>query len=116
MEIFLLRHGTALPVEEDPKKGLSSRGKSEVLAMAKFCKEKECINFDCILSSPKKRALETATIFADTIGFNPDDILIREELLSLSPPEEVYDMLKKEYLQYQKILIVAHLPLLSYLA
>jgi len=63
MAIFLVQHGKSLSKDVDPERGLSSEGISEVEKIAKVARGYE-VNIACIIHSGKKRAQQTAEIFA----------------------------------------------------
>ena len=108
MEIYLMQHGSALPKEQDPEEGLSPDGKESIHASGKALK-KMGIFFDVILSSPKKRSKQTASIVAEEVGFPPDKIIQTEKVKALTPPEETLAIVA-EYSGNRKILIAGHLP------
>ena len=108
MEIYLMQHGSALPKEQDPEEGLSPDGKAKIHASGKALK-KMGITFDVILSSPKKRSKQTASIVAEEVGFPPDKIIETEKVKAMTHPEETLTILA-EYSGNQRILIAGHLP------
>jgi len=108
MEIYLMQHGSALPKEQDPEEGLSPDGKARIHASGKALK-KMGITFDVILSSPKKRSKQTASIVAEEVGFPPDKIMETEKVKAMTHPEETIKTLAK-YAGNQRILIAGHLP------
>lgn len=63
MSLFLVQHGDNLPKETDPKKGLSDEGRETVERIAALA-----VNYGLMVSairhSGKKRAMQTAEIFA----------------------------------------------------
>lgn len=100
-KIILVRHGKA----EDPdleisdyERSLTVKGKkiSRVMAQRLLEKEREHV---VLITSPAFRALETAIIFAETFGIEPENIILRNmmyykmnfqylpELLSLAKEE-----------------------------
>ncbi len=87
MEIYLMQHGSALPKEQDPEEGLSPDGEARIHASGKALK-KMGIKFDAILSSPKKRSKQTASIVAEEIGFPTEKIVATEKVKAMTPPEE----------------------------
>jgi len=87
MEIYLMQHGSALPKEQDPEQGLGPDGKVEIHASGKALK-KMGVSFDVILSSPKKRSKQTASIVAEEVGFPPDKIVEADKVKAMTPPEE----------------------------
>jgi len=108
MEIYLMQHGSALPKEQDPEEGLSPDGKARIHASGKALK-KMGITFDVILSSPKKRSKQTASIVAEEVGFPPEKIVETEKVKAMTHPEETLTILAK-YSGNQGILIAGHLP------
>ena len=108
MEIYLMQHGSALPKEQDPDEGLSPGGEARIHASGKALK-KMGISFDVILSSPKKRSKQTASIVAKEVEFPPEKIMETEKVKAMTPPEETIKALA-EYAGNQRILIAGHLP------
>jgi len=108
MEIYLMQHGSALPEEQDPEEGLSPDGKARIHTSGKALK-KMGINFDVILSSPKKRSKQTASIVAEGVGFPIDKIIETEKVKALTHPEETLTIVA-EYSGNRRILIAGHLP------
>ncbi|MBU3914880.1 phosphohistidine phosphatase SixA [bacterium] len=85
MAIYLVQHGAALSKDKDPEKGLSPEGISNVKRIAGVA-EGYKVKVSVINHSGKKRALQTANIFADHLtperktvehsGLNPlDDVV-----------------------------------------
>lgn len=106
MNIFLVRHGKYTPAHIDATEGLSEEGKREVLNLRQQL-DKEGIRFDQVLTSPKKRAKETAELLRGTAPLL--------EIATLKPntmPEEAYHAIP----QTGNVLVVSHLPLLQSLA
>src|SRR5262245_21214499 len=66
MHAYLVQHGKAKPVEEDPARGLSDEGRDEVMRIAEFLSELR-ITISLIHHSGKLRAEETAHILAASI-------------------------------------------------
>ena len=108
MEIYLMQHGHALPEEQDPEEGLSPDGKAGIHTSGKALK-KMGITFDVILSSPKKRSKQTASIVAEEVGFPLDRIIQTDKVKAMTQPEETIKTLA-EYAGNQSILIAGHLP------
>jgi len=105
MRAYLVQHGKAKSVEEDPSRGLSDQGREEVTRVGEFL-EGLRISVSLIQHSGKARAEETAHILASymrvaagpshTDGLNPKD-----------EPWMVANFLK---VYTDDILIVGHLP------
>ena len=114
MEIYLMQHGPALTKEQDPEEGLSPDGMARIHASGKALK-KMGISFDVILSSPKKRSKQTASIVAEEVGFPSDKIIQTEKVKALTPPEETLAIVAEHYGK-QRILIAGHLPSVAEIA
>jgi phosphohistidine phosphatase len=69
--IYLLRHAHAGdPARwsgDDAERPLSARGREQARRLGRFLAER-ALMFDTIVSSPKKRARQTAELFADAFG------------------------------------------------
>jgi phosphohistidine phosphatase len=65
--LYLVQHGKALPAEVDPERGLTDEGRNEVERIANVAKGYR-VKVNAIIHSGKKRALQTAKIFSDTLG------------------------------------------------
>lgn len=85
MALYLVQHGKSLSEDVDPEKGLSEEGIEEVKRIAAVAKKYK-IHVECIRHSGKKRARQTAEIFASALepslgvqgisGLNPlDDVV-----------------------------------------
>jgi phosphohistidine phosphatase len=114
MELFILRHGEAgkklSSTVGDHARPLTSTGKAEVLEEAKALK-RIGVKFDLIISSPLKRAYETASIVAG-IYKAKNKLKVWDELAPEGRKTDVYkkiSQLKEE----QFILLVGHEPQLG---
>ncbi|MFO7760553.1 MAG: phosphohistidine phosphatase SixA [Thermodesulfobacteriota bacterium] len=107
MALYLVQHGKALSKEIDPEKGLSDEGKVEVRHIAEVaCRY--CVRPAKIRHSGKKRAHQTADIFASVLepsggvqkmaGINALD-----NPMALAPDLQSGD----------NIMLVSHLPFLE---
>ncbi len=67
MALYLVQHGKSLPKDADPEKGLSEEGRQEVALIADMA-AKAGISVSAILHSGKKRAAQTAEIFAAALS------------------------------------------------
>lgn len=113
MQIYLLRHGIA----EDPTAGmadadraLTPEGKKKVRAIARLAAIAE-VKPALVLSSPYKRAIATARIAADQLGYG-EEPLTTKALLPQSSPEAVWDEIRA-HKDAASILLVGHEPLFS---
>lgn len=91
MELILIRHGEASPIEFDPTGAdpdLSELGRAQAAAMADYLASEQ---IDALWSSPMKRAWQTAEALSATIGVAPkaDDRLAEfdRDDTSYTPPD-----------------------------
>lgn len=110
MALFLVQHGKSLPKEIDPEQGLSDEGRAETEKIASAARERG-VRIARILQSGKKRAAQTAQIFAAVLqpsggvqkgdGLNPlDDVAAAAEKIDASAD----------------LMLVGHLPFMERLA
>ncbi|MFH1196257.1 MAG: histidine phosphatase family protein [bacterium] len=81
-KLFLVRHAKSSwdePGLSDLERPLNKRGKKDAPFMADLVKNSGQ-HFDQIISSPALRAITTAMIFAEALGFNKKDIIKKESL------------------------------------
>ena len=113
MRLFLLRHVEAQSpeeVERDEERAITSRGENR---LRKACRGLRRLDIfpDRILSSPFKRAIQTAEVAADELGF-PGEIEAVEELSPESDPAELMGVLRT-FAGVGQVLIVGHQPFLG---
>lgn len=108
MQVYLMQHGPALPKDQDPEEGLSPEGRERVRASGLALK-KMGVCLDMILSSPKKRSRETASIVAREVGVSPEKIVETAQVKAMTPAEETVRALA-ELAGAQSVLIAGHLP------
>ena len=80
--LYLVRHAKSSwdnPNQGDFDRPLNRRGEKAAPFMAKLMQQKS-VNPDLILSSPANRALTTAEIFCETLGYPPEKIEQRIEI------------------------------------
>lgn len=107
---FFVRHGESTANINKVSAGwtdvpLTDNGRQQAIELANYIKKSGQV-FDVILSSPLSRALDTAHIIADTIGYRKSKIIIIEELkekcagnLELGPIENVYNKTEEEFIK-----------------
>jgi len=116
MQIYVMRHGQAFTSgSPDALRGLTEQGKLEATVMTKWLKNKN-INIEQVLISPFIRAQETAKKVAD--GF--DDTVVATTLDFITPSgsaQMLHDYIDGVCVsdKIQSLLIVSHMPLVSYL-
>lgn len=114
MKLYLMQHALAYPAEEKLERPLNPTGINQAKAAAKGVRRLG-LSFDLIITSPKRRAQQTAALIAERIRYPYSDILSSEAMLPSSPPQELLDLLQKEATD-SHILIVGHMPHLASLA
>jgi phosphohistidine phosphatase len=108
MTLFLVQHGEAKPETEDPERSLTDRGAETAEQMADWA-ARMGIKVDQIRHSGKRRAEQTATIFANHL--NPSRGVIAVQ--GLTPLDSVNSIAASLQDQQDSIMLVGHLPLLS---
>jgi len=87
--LFLVRHAKSSrddPSLPDRKRPLDDRGRQDAPAMGKRL-GKRGVKSDLLASSPALRALTTAQLIADEIGYRRQDIVVDERLYASSPDD-----------------------------
>lgn len=107
MSYYLARHGKAYSIEEDPTRGLTDKGVKKTHKIAKLLAKKS-LNISMIVHSGKKRAEQTALIFAKTLGLEN-----KVEVVDGILPND--DVKKFSLVLPENTLIVGHLPFLEML-
>jgi phosphohistidine phosphatase len=114
MEIYLMQHGPSFSRDMDPEESLTPDGEA-MIAMAGRGLKRIGLRFDVIVCSTKKRALQTARIVAEQLGFEPEKILQTDFLKPMAAPEESIRLLK-QYEGVKAVLVAGHLPSLAEIA
>lgn len=114
--LFILRHAKSSWAETDKAdkdRALKTKGISDIVNTARAFAPK-VQGLDLIITSSANRAVHTAILFAETIGFPHDKIRI-EPLVYQADERELVDMIKSFPDQYNSIMVVGHNPTLTYL-
>ena len=113
MQIYLLRHGIAEDAAAgmaDADRALTPEGKKKVRDIARAAAAAK-VKPGLVLTSPYKRALATARIAAEELGY-ADDPLTTKALLPQSSPQAAWDEIRL-HKDVKSILLVGHEPLFS---
>lgn len=114
MDLFILRHGEAgqrvSAGRGDFQRSLTTAGQNEVSDIAKSLKELGT-KFDVVITSPLKRAHQTAAIVAKTLKMQKK----MQDWAELSPEGNRLDLYNKlsQLKQQSSVLVVGHEPYLS---
>lgn len=106
--LFVLRHAKSSKDDSsliDYDRPLNARGLKTAPLMGRLAKQKE-FSFDAVLSSPARRAKQTAELFSKEAHFKGQIDFIK----SFYPgdPETYIDVLSQQNNEYKNILIVGH--------
>ena len=107
MALYLVQHGKSLLKEQDPEKGLSEQGLSDVEGIAEVARA-YAVKVTRIQHSGKKRAYQTADIFATNL--NPEGGVL--ETSGLKPMDDVSDI-ANTIDSRDNIMLVGHLPFME---
>ena len=115
-KLYLIRHGEAESKRTRPDidRNLDDIGRKEVALTAHEMLKKH-INPSLILSSNAARAMETARIFAEVIGYKPADIVIEPDIY-YTDANTLLEVLHRQNDKYDSILLAGHNPSISQLA
>jgi phosphohistidine phosphatase len=114
LDLFILRHGEAgqrvSAGRGDFQRSLTTAGQNEVSDIAKSLKELGT-KFDVVITSPLKRAHQTAAIVAKTLKMEKK----MQDWAELSPEGNRLDLYNKlsQLKQQSSVLVVGHEPYLS---
>jgi phosphohistidine phosphatase len=116
MRLYLLRHGIAEQAKvggSDEDRALTSEGRRKLRRVLKLARKAEVCP-ELILSSPLKRAYETAQLAKEILG-NEEKIITTEVLGPSSSPEDVWQEVRA-HREIESLLLVGHNPLFATLA
>jgi phosphohistidine phosphatase len=116
MMLSLLRHGIAVqggsPEEgNDSERPLTAKGERRVQQIAEGMSELG-LEYDLILSSPYRRAQQTAERVAEILG-TPSSVQLSDLLTPAASARQLITMLRNKHRDLQHILLVGHEPCLS---
>lgn len=113
MQIYLLRHGIAEDSTPDSERALTAEGKEKLKRVLTRARTAD-VAPSLILSSPYRRALETADIAVEVLGYQGKVVKTRA-LLPEASPFDTWEEIRKDPSE-SSILLASHEPLMSSLA
>ena len=115
--VVIVRHAKSVPYgyDDDFNRKLTDRGKADATLLSSKLLEQK-IYPDLIISSPAKRALKTARIYAEILKYPESKIFIEEELYEGVTTQEFIDILSNLDAKVQTVFIFGHNPTVQYLA
>ena len=108
MKLYLVRHGEAMTVGEDPVRPLTAQGRREVERVAGLA-QRAGIEVSQIRHSGKRRAEETAEILGAFLQPAGGSVAMP----GLAPNDDVHAVAKLLKAENQPLMVVGHLPFLE---
>ena len=105
MMLYLMRHGEAASVQDDPEQGLTTEGKNQIEKLAQRLSD-EGLKFSDVFHSEKTRARQTAEIMRDFIA--PD--IKTTTHLHIKPNDDPALIISEINHFTENTLITSHLP------
>jgi phosphohistidine phosphatase len=115
--LFLVRHAKSSrddPSLADRERPLNDRGMREAPAMGQRLARRD-VKPDLLVSSPARRALTTAQLFADALGCDRDGIVLADRLYA-SSPDELLAVIRALDDGLDRVMLFGHNPEFSELA
>ena len=115
--IVIVRHGKAVPYgyDKDFKRDLRDRGKNDAKLISEEL-NKRGISPDEMVSSPAKRAIKTAQIFAESLDFKPKKIRKVKEIYDGQTTGEFTEMVRQLPAEASTAFFFGHNPGFYYFA
>ncbi len=114
VNIYILRHASAGTRRENPlidvKRPLDKEGKQQCLLVGNYLNALN-VHFDVVVSSPLKRALQTASLVGTETGY--DAKIMISEALSPGATVAAFEKLVADIGAHENVLIVGHNPNLA---
>ena len=116
MNFFILRHGlaaepTPAKLAKDSDRPLTPKGERKLRKIARAMQALD-LSFDCILSSPYRRARQTAEIVAECLGLSRF-VDFSDILAPAGNPRKLLEQVQQRDPVPDNVLIVGHEPYLS---
>jgi phosphohistidine phosphatase len=111
MNLYILRHASAGVRRASPtvdvKRPLDKEGKEQCLLVARYLNALK-VQFDLIVSSPLKRALQTASLVGTEVAY--DSKIQITDVVSPSGKVAAFQTLVNTLNEYENVLVVGHNP------
>lgn len=115
--LFLVRHAKSSrddPSLPDRERPLDDRGKRDAPKMGERLAKRD-VKLDLLVSSPALRALTTAHLIADEIGYKRKDIVVDDRLYA-SSPDDLLAVIRALDNKLDRVMLFGHNPEFSDLA
>ncbi len=116
--LYLVRHAKAVSRDlglPDFERALLPRGENDARNLAAKLKD-EGVVVDLMISSPANRALLTAHIFADGLGYPVQKIMLKDEIYDASGVRAMLRLIRELDDNYHAVMLFGHNPALADLA
>lgn len=113
--LCLVRHAKCISKKRkipDFERALIPKGEKEAKRMAKQLK-KEGILPDLMISSPANRVLETAHIFAQSLRYSVQKIMLKEAIYENVTVESLLNIVREVDDKYHSVMLFGHNPILN---
>lgn len=113
--LYVIRHAKSSwsePGLDDFDRPLNDRGRADAPEMARRMKEKG-IHPDLIISSTALRARKTAHMFAETLGYPAEKIVLKPDLYE-TDIDTVFDVVRQIDPDASQVLLFGHNPTFTY--
>ena len=113
MQVYILRHGIAengRPGGNDADRALTNEGRKKLREVLRLAEKADVVP-SLILTSPYVRAVQTAEVVIEVLGY-ANDLLRTEALIPSSDPEDVWDEIRVHQ-GVMQLMLVGHEPMLS---
>ena len=109
--VVIIRHAKSVHYgyDDDFNRDLSSRGKSDAAIIGSELKKRN-IKPDVMISSPAKRAIKTARIFAEQLDFERNKIIEKQDIYDGQTTSEFVEMIQNLPESASNVFIFGHNP------
>jgi phosphohistidine phosphatase len=113
--VIIVRHAKTISYnyDNDIERELTERGEGDAETISLELK-KSNISADLIISSPAKRAKQTAEIYAKTLDYPKKTIRYEKKLYSGKTPENFLNMLRELEVEKNTVFVFGHNPSVYY--
>lgn len=114
-ELFILRHAKSSWSEvdkSDKDRALKPKGIKDIANLTKAVRD-TVKNLDLIVTSPANRAVHTAVLFAEGIGFPMDKISLNKKIYD-ADEAIIHEVIANQPADIKSLMLVGHNPTLSY--
>jgi phosphohistidine phosphatase len=116
MQVYILRHGIAEDVKpggNDPDRALTNEGRKKLREVLRAAERADVVP-SLIVTSPYLRAVQTAEVVIEVLGY-ANDLLRTEALIPSADPEDLWEEIRVHQ-GVMQLMLVGHEPMLSQLA